>query len=1148
MSDNLDIRATITAVDNASPTISKLLANIKRLESAAKSFSASFGNAGRSGMATMAGFDRTIKAAAAQMQGLANVSQSTARSYATDWNRVNSQRLSEARAMYASLMREERQYQALVSKRGASHGSGTSVRKIAGGTFLGVGAASATHQLGHSVVAAEKSIGRGIAAAFRERLKVSKAETGAEMFGDLTGAEVKKLRKDYLDKLGIKFGTGSTGALGVSSELAKAGLDKKILGDATELALKAKMALDVSEQETAKLFGGLASFIQFDKARYASIANSIAVANKSSKASGTEIVEGMKRGLSAIATTGGKLTPEQLAGLVGTAIDVGIQPGKSGNFISHLVGTVGSADTAHGKRAKNLQEAAQHLGFGGRQEMAQAMRNNPLESIYKILDGLAKLPEKMKIRVAKDLGQEMWFDEILQMVLAKDKLKSMEKDIATDTGFLDKAALRAVRSMGGTHTSVVATAKLAQEKMGDGFDKAFTQIFDAILRHADTFNFDSITNHVSAFVDGLRQGFGFKDWGQAVDWLVSKFDSGTTEVWKSWGRGFASGIKSWGESLASAFNIVRRLIGTGNDAESTGKLVANLAALATSLIVVNPMLLLLAGTMALLSSPFATFIASVIALKKVLDWVADKMFAAFVSIVDAIKNVALTMINKVRGWIGLNPIEGSGPSRKPGESQKEFQKRIDDYTLERLKQPTSYSGATDFSGRRRSADLPESFTKFAGKIERAASMSAGIGGSQYAAIGGGFSYASQRKGFNATPLHHAVPGQKLPSFGLGSNGIIKRSSIPNFNGTGGSIAGGLSRSAFERKFAGTPLGGKYDQIVGAAKANGIDPLLLAGVIAHETGNGLVLSGNNPGGVMDPATGMARKMKFSGLDDGFSKTAQVVAKNYRRAGGDLDQMGNIYAPPGAANDPRGLNGGWPAGVRKNMQQMSGSSPAGSGGTGDAVAYAEGFKGMNEYSHNRILASALGGDVRGRSNAWCARFVNRALAAAGGKGTGSAVANSFQRYGSAVKPSDVKRNDVLLETNDKGYNQTGGHVGLATGETRTRNGRMQIKMISGNDSDSVRERWINADDPGLMVRRGNGPQGVASQVPSQSLIQNVPAAQTPIRGDASLGLQRGGPVAIHINGNSHDPEALATLVQRRIDESMNWRTHDTASEYT
>ncbi|MCA1374338.1 hypothetical protein I6F16_12095 [Bradyrhizobium sp. IC4060] len=49
--------------------------------------------------------------------------------------------------------------------------------------------------------------------------------------------------------------------------------------------------------------------------------------------------------------------------------------------------------------------------------------------------------------------------------------------------------------------------------------------------------------------------------------------------------------------------------------------------------------------------------------------------------------------------------------------------------------------------------------------------------------------------------------------------------------------------------------------------------MLAGIIAHETGNGVVLSGNNPGGIMDPATGMARKMRFADLDAGISKTGQ-----------------------------------------------------------------------------------------------------------------------------------------------------------------------------------------------------------------------------------------------------------------------------------
>lgn len=1068
MSENLDIRARLTATDEASPVISQLIANIKKLESAAKSFGTSFGNAGRVGMSVMTGFDRTAQNAAAQMRGLGNVADRAAASYRSVWSKADQDRGKSAHRMYASLMSEERQYQALLAKRSAGtapRGSNASVGKIAGGTFLGVGAASAVRQLGSSAIAAERNISRGIASAFKERLKISKAETQAEIFGDLSADEVRKLRKTSLDRLGIKFGTGIEGTLNVATELSKAGIGKNILGDATELALKAKMAMDVSEKETAELFGGLASFVQFDKARYASISNSIAISNKDSKATGTQIVEGMKRGLSALATTGGKLSPEQLAGLVGTAIDVGIQPGKSGNFISHLIGSVGSADTMHGQKAKDMQEAARNLGFGGRSKMAQDMRSNPMESVYKLLDNLAKLPEKMRIKVAKDLGGEQWFDEILQMVLAKDKLKQIEQDIVTEKGFLDKAALKAIRSMSGAHASVVAAAKLAQEKIGGGFDKAFTQIADAILRRVDNFNFENISKHFEALTDGLLQGFGLRNWGQAVDWLVARFDSGTIETWKSWGRGFASGIKAWGESLMSAFSIIKRLTGSGDDPESTGRLAANLTALATSLFVVNPLMLLLAGTMALMASPFVRFVAAVYAVKKALDWVAEKMFAAFVSIVDAVKNVAISVINKVRGWIGLAPVGGEGTGGGHGASG---------------------------------------------------------------------SWSDGASGGGASGSWDATAKKVRSSF---------MNNVPSFNGSGG-VAGGIDKSSFDRKFAGTALAGKYDQIVAAANANGIPPALLAGVIAHETGNGSSTRYNNVAGLMNPETGSRTKLAFPSIEAGIQAAGRTVAKNYNAAGRDLGAMAQRYAPVGAANDPRGLNGGWLSGVQKNMSQLSGSSP-GLVGSGDAVGIGEKYLGMNEYSDTKVLASYLGADVRGRSNAWCSRFVNAALAEAGGKGTGSAVANSFQKWGSAINPPDAKRNDVLLQTHGLGYNQPGGHVGLATGETRMRNGRLQIKMLAGNDGDSVRERWIDADK-NLMVRRGSP----ISQVPTPAdAIKNVPASPqsgVPMRGDFGGGGR--GNVAIHINGGQHDPEALATLVQRRVDESMNWRAHDSESEYT
>jgi TP901 family phage tail tape measure protein len=80
-------------------------------------------------------------------------------------------------------------------------------------------------------------------------------------------------------------------------------------------------------------------------------------------------------------------------------------------------------------------------------------------------------------------------------------------------------------------------------------------------------------------------------------------------------------------------------------------------------------------------------------------------------------------------------------------------------------------------------------------------------------------------------------------------------------------------------------------------------------------------------------------------------------------------------------------------------------------------------------------------------------------------------------------------------------------------------------------------------------GSGDSPV-NKVPSPAeSIRNVPAAPmsgVPMKGDFGGGGR--GSVAIHINGNSHDPEALANLVQRRVDEGMNWRAHDSESEYT
>jgi hypothetical protein len=751
---------------------------------------------------------------------------------------------------------------------------------------------------------------------------------------------------------------------------------------------------------------------------------------------------------------------------------------------------------------------------------------------------MMKMPEALRAKVATLIGQREWRDELLAIAGSRDLIVKTLADIANKPGFLDSTSLKKIQSMAGRWASITAVAGLAWEKVGAGFDTIFNQVTDAFIRHADSFNFDSITEHVSAFVDGLREGFGLKDWGEAIDAIANEFNASTLQRWKDFGQSLAATIRGFATALKLAYDELSPVIDLFGP-----RLAGAFTGLALALAILSPVLgvlATLAGGLIKLGRALRSISWSF--LPRSLGTPAGE--AAGGAVGGSLLKRLLGRIGLAgAGWLGFLLMGDGRPDNSPGDL-KALQDELEKARKSKQGKEKQSSAEPKEIGKAVGEEIKKStlFGSFDKSNVMPASFVTRSGGGQAVASYSGVG----RKFIGGLPsIMKAAPGTALPSMG---GGIIRRSDVPSFSGGGGSMAGDLSRSAFERKFAGTPLAGKYDAIVAAARANNISPSLLAGVIAHETGNGHVLSGNNPAGMMDPRTGMARKQQFSDLDAGINAAARVVSKNWRRSGGDLDKMGDIYAPVGAANDPRHLNGGWSAGVRKQMNAMTGAS-SGSAGSGDAVGWAEKFKGMSEnnYSDARVLASALGGDVRGRSNAWCARFVNHALASAGGKGTGSNVANSYQRWGNAVNPSNVKRNDVILQTRGRGYNQPGGHVGLATGETRMHNGRLQVKMIAGNDGDSVREHWVDVDG-NTMVRRG---APVTSQVPSASdVIQNVPASKPPanISLPPAMGGGSGGPVTIHINGSSHDPEALATLVQRRIDESMNWRLHDTASEYT
>jgi hypothetical protein len=92
---------------------------------------------------------------------------------------------------------------------------------------------------------------------------------------------------------------------------------------------------------------------------------------------------------------------------------------------------------------------------------------------------------------------------------------------------------------------------------------------------------------------------------------------------------------------------------------------------------------------------------------------------------------------------------------------------------------------------------------------------------------------------------------------------------------------------------------------------------------HETANGTSSAYRNKRNAMgvsdakgpiafeDPAESVARMARVLASDKGPYRNARTLA-----------EIGRIYAPPGAGNDPRGLNGYWTAGVSKYLRQLGG----------------------------------------------------------------------------------------------------------------------------------------------------------------------------------------------------------------------------------
>ncbi|WP_459568365.1 phage tail tape measure protein [Bradyrhizobium diazoefficiens] len=1038
MSENLLLHVQLSATDSMSPVVAGLQKNLQKLKAVINSIN---------GISAPKLFPDSLSAG---LQKFTDDARRAASAYRTEWKSAYADSLRDARAFHRELDRLDRQTynrrqaeQRAVGRGANSGGRGALPRGISPTTALISGGITIS----------------GVASAFKKRMESDVAETKAQIFGGLSAAEVKRLRGDWSDQVAIRFGESAAAVLDSYTEALKQGFDATAAKKVTENALEASSALEMNIGELMKLAGKTATSLygnvrNADPARVARMMTSVAVAAAATAADPNEVVEANKRALSALSTT--KMKETDLSAFTSVGISAGLQPNKAGTFLGFLTSEFANAGNARGARAKDLDQAARMIGYGGRAQMAQRMASAPTEFMLDMFSKMRNMSEQNRAKFANLAGMREWRDELVQMAKAADQIRETLKEIDQKSDAVSAFSRTKLNSLQKRWDRIKAMFGLAWEKFGSGFEQSFIEVSDWFDRHTGIFTSSKIAEKSRDLVERLKKAFGVANMGDALDKIAAKLSSIDVDKIIGFASGFVSGLKSVSDTIITMLKGVATAMGKdGNSAEVLGKLVGQIVALSIALGTLAPLMAVLSG--------FANIISRIAGL------LTGRALLGAASANPVGTTALLAWLLAENNDTGIS----DAAKKRPGETTSQWRERqrqhkrdlyqkqsgdgfnpadihpmsfignkLDDLgaKIERA----SFLGATDFSSRSRGGGLQYAY-------QGAGSSGGGGGGGRGRLLSGVGTPAALIKG--------ATPGGMLPNFGVGSGGIIRR---------GGKVGMGYSAPSVGTEI---PAGGAADISVGAG-----------------------LAGND-----------------------------FLAARRARFGEELK------------NDPT---------LRMHLAAIQATEGISKGGTIESLMNRADMQG-------KTLRQMLGFSADG------VRSVNPR--------TGKY--NSFYgpiRRGEIYEAIErLKRNPKLFENYDAytrralgGSHVIGGYTdqGLATdpnGSARTGIKGFKISPKDGNEFTD----WVG---PGSSY--GKGRQGAINYrrfieqninaVPSPAdAIKNVPAAPqsgVPMRGDFGGGGR--GSLAIHINGNSHDPEALATLVQRRVDESMNWRAHDSESEYT
>lgn len=1024
-----------------------------------------------------------------------------------------------------------------------------------------------------------------VRAGIGSRMTTDTAETNLRMFGGegvtmLSQDKVREIRAGWLDKEALKNGMTVPAALNAYTEVLKAGIEKSQAPEVTKKILEATAGMDLNVPETTKLVGRLAQLTKANPDQIGGMLNSMGIVAAETAADSNELVSSLRRGAGALANR--NFSVSDLTAFTGVGISAGIQEGMAGTFIEHQQRDLLNAKYARGQEAKDLSKAFGLLGMGSRGSVSARTAKDPAAVLEELYTKLNKISEKDPVKanyIASLIGKDEWGGKMLMMAQSADKIRSTRQKAndPKNSGFLATLKGENLGSWAGMWNTTKSTFQLFWEKFGMGFDGILRDVTSYFADLGQRFDWNRVTLHVQAFMDGLKEGFGVKTWRELIDNLVGTGPGDFVRKLKDFGRGIAQGITS--------FVDVVKTIGSSigfdgkQSAEDIGKLVAQITLLSASLIVLAPVvsvLSLLAGGINLLVSAL-TAARGLLALLGIgsgagtavatggvagaataggvgtLAYLLGKYFTSNLPNFDR-KGSEGVREDQSRGWMGQIW------NKMLGRDAKIQKQSYQEPNLKSMIQTASLSGMND------------SVARLGGLIQLA-SLGGNMGSALGSVSGSGSGSGGGSLAISPTTgalLSNSTPGQALGNVGISRRGIIgggatlprgaanatfaakapgvMKDLMRDFNLTKEQAAGivanlGHESAGFTAYQEGKPLGGgrggagwaqwtgpRRRQFEAWAAAKGLDPRSDAanyGFLKHE------LNGSHAGAL----AAVRRENSAQGAMVAFENT-------FERAG-----VKNWASRQGYLNKALGLGGSGEGADQYAGLRVKGAQAIGGGGAhvgvtdlaraiqGDLPGQVKHFAAFNDHYHKGTgskHASGLAFDTSLIDS-------NQSAAAA------AAIRNKLMAAGLTAK--DFR---VIDEYANPSARSTGGHI-----HTQFNSAEAAAKYQSY--ADSLKKV---ASDPNALTSSGwkpgaGGNAKAIGRASPEDMTRNVPLE--PSRTDPTMGQRAslgggnggggggGGSPQIIIQGHNGDPEALANAVQRRLSERMGRRTHEVEAHW-